>query len=67
MKYDDLLEIDDTDKEIIELLQENPDITHSEISEKVHKSQPAVGARIIKLKGSFYSQNALVQNSTNYP
>jgi Lrp/AsnC family leucine-responsive transcriptional regulator len=50
MKYNEILEIDDTDKEIIELLQKNPDITHSEIAEKVHKSQPAVGARIIKLK-----------------
>ena len=53
MKYNDLLDIDDTDKEIIELLQEDPTITHSEIAEKVHKSQPAVGARIIKLKRKF--------------
>ena len=44
------LKIDEVDKMIITLLQENPDRTHSEISEKVHKSQPAVGARIIKLK-----------------
>ena len=50
MKYDDLLEIDDVDKQIIEILQNNPEITHSEIADKVHKSQPAVGARIIKLK-----------------
>jgi DNA-binding Lrp family transcriptional regulator len=35
---------------IITLLQENPEMTHSEISEKVSKSQPAIGARIIKLK-----------------
>ncbi len=53
MKYNDQLEIDDTDKEIIELLQQDPNITHSEIAEKVHKSQPAVGARIIKLKRKF--------------
>jgi DNA-binding Lrp family transcriptional regulator len=44
------LKIDEIDKTIITLLQENPDMTHSEISQKVHKSQPAVGARIIKLK-----------------
>lgn len=44
------LDIDEADKMIITLLQDNPDMTHSEISEKVHKSQPAVGARIIKLK-----------------
>ena len=53
MKYNELLQIDDTDKEIIELLQKNPSITHNEIAEKVHKSQPAVGARIIKLKRKF--------------
>jgi Lrp/AsnC family leucine-responsive transcriptional regulator len=44
------LKIDEVDKEIIQLLQKNPEMTHSEISEKVHKSQPAVGARIIKLR-----------------
>lgn len=44
------LKIDDIDKLIITLLQENPEMTHSEISEKVNKSQPAIGARIIKLK-----------------
>lgn len=50
VKYDDILDIDETDKKIIELLQIDPEITHTEIAEKVHKSQPAVGARIIKLK-----------------
>lgn len=44
------LNIDEVDKTIITLLQSNPDMTHSEIAGKVHKSQPAVGARIIKLK-----------------
>ena len=53
MKYDELLKIDDTDKHIIEILQEDPDTTHSVIAEKVRKSQPAVGARIIKLKRKF--------------
>jgi Lrp/AsnC family transcriptional regulator, leucine-responsive regulatory protein len=50
MKYDDVLDIDETDKKIIALLQNDPEMTHSDIAEKVHKSQPAVGARIIKLK-----------------
>jgi len=48
--FNDLLNIDEVDKKIISLLQENPEMTHSQISEKVHKSQPAVGARIIKMK-----------------
>lgn len=50
MNFNEILKIDETDKKIIMLLQENPDLTHSEIAEKVGKSQPAVGARIIKLK-----------------
>ncbi len=53
MNYNELLDIDDTDKEIIEILQKKPESTHSAIAEKVHKSQPAVGARIIKLKRKF--------------
>ena len=48
--FNEKLKIDEVDKQIIQLLQNNPDMTHSEISEKVHKSQPAVGARIIKLR-----------------
>lgn len=48
--FNEKLKIDNVDKQIIQLLQENPEMTHSEISEKVHKSQPAVGARIIKLR-----------------
>ena len=45
-----MLDIDETDKKIISILQEDPETTHSAIAEKVHKSQPAVGARIIKLR-----------------
>lgn len=48
--FGSLLDIDETDKQIITLLQDNPDMTHSDIADKVGKSQPAVGARIIKLK-----------------
>ncbi len=48
--FNNKLKIDEVDKMIITLLQENPEMTHSEISSKVHKSQPAVGARIIKLR-----------------
>ncbi len=48
--FNEKLKIDEVDKQIIQLLQDNPEMTHSEISEKVHKSQPAVGARIIKLR-----------------
>ncbi|GAB4307579.1 MAG: hypothetical protein Kow0069_05220 [Promethearchaeota archaeon] len=48
--FTSLLQIDETDKQIIEILQEAPETTHSDIAKQVGKSQPAVGARIIKLK-----------------
>jgi len=44
------LAIDNDDRKIMSLLQANPDLTHSEIAEKINKSQPAVGARILKLE-----------------
>lgn len=48
--FNELLGIDDDDKKIIEMIEEKPDITHSEIAKEIEKSQPAVGARIIKLE-----------------
>jgi len=47
--FNELLKIDEADKKIIEMIEENPDITHSDIAKEIEKSQPAVGARIIKL------------------
>ncbi|MHA1149910.1 MAG: Lrp/AsnC family transcriptional regulator [Promethearchaeota archaeon] len=49
-KFSDLLGIDKDDQKIIEMIEANPDITHSEIAKEIEKSQPAVGARIIKLE-----------------
>ncbi|MFX1337035.1 MAG: Lrp/AsnC family transcriptional regulator [Promethearchaeota archaeon] len=48
--FNDLLKIDDDDKKIIEMIERDPDITHSDIAKEIEKSQPAVGARIIKLE-----------------
>jgi len=48
--FNEILSIDDADKKIIEMIEENPSITHSKIAEEIEKSQPAVGARIIKLE-----------------
>ncbi|MFX1276199.1 MAG: Lrp/AsnC family transcriptional regulator [Promethearchaeota archaeon] len=48
--FDELLGIDSDDKQIIEMIEQDPDITHSKIAEAIDKSQPAVGARIIKLE-----------------
>ena len=48
--FNELLKIDDDDKKIIEMIEHDPDITHSVIAKEIEKSQPAVGARIIKLE-----------------
>jgi len=44
-----LADLDTIDKQIITLLQQNPSITHTEIAEKIERSQPTVGLRINKL------------------
>ena len=43
-------QIDNDDIKILSLIQEDPNITHSEIAKRISKSQPAVGARITKLE-----------------
>ena len=48
--FNEILSIDDADKKIIEMIEKDPDITHSDIAKEIEKSQPAVGARIIKLE-----------------
>lgn len=48
--FKEILGIDDADYKIIEMIEKNPDITHSKIAQEIEKSQPAVGARIIKLE-----------------
>jgi len=48
--FKELLNIDDDDYKIIQMIEKDPDITHSEIAREIEKSQPAVGARIIKLE-----------------
>lgn len=44
------LRLDDIDKKIITLVQQNPQLTHTEIAEKVNRSQPTIGMRIKKLE-----------------
>jgi DNA-binding Lrp family transcriptional regulator len=46
----DKLNLDEIDQRIIQLLQQNPDFTHSEIGEVINRSQPAVGIRVRKLQ-----------------
>lgn len=44
--------IDEIDKSIIELIQKEPTLTHTEIAKKVNRSQPTIGMRIKKLENS---------------
>lgn len=43
------IELDQKDKEILEMLEDNPEISQNEIAKKVKLSQPSVGARIKKM------------------
>ncbi len=45
-------EIDDVDRQIISLLQEDADISYTAIGQKLDKSQHAIGARVLKLSRS---------------
>ncbi len=44
------LEIDNIDIQIINLVQENPHLTHTEIAKLIARSQPTVGMRIRRLR-----------------
>ncbi|TXT58421.1 MAG: hypothetical protein BAJALOKI2v1_380032 [Promethearchaeota archaeon] len=44
------LDLDQIDQKIITLIQENPNLTHTQIAEKIDRSQPTVGMRIKKLE-----------------
>ncbi|MHA1149911.1 MAG: Lrp/AsnC family transcriptional regulator [Promethearchaeota archaeon] len=46
----DKLKLDAVDRQIITLVQENPSMTHTEIADKINRSQPTVGMRIKKLE-----------------
>jgi DNA-binding Lrp family transcriptional regulator len=48
----DKLKLDEIDRQIISLVQENPSLTHTEIATKINRSQPTVGMRIKKLEAS---------------
>jgi len=45
-----ILSIDEIDRNIIELVQEDPSLTHTQIAKYVNRSQPTVGMRIRKLE-----------------
>ena len=48
----DISAIDPIDRKIIELIQEDPMISHTKIAEIVDRSQPTVGLRVKKLEKS---------------
>ena len=45
-----VFKIDEIDKNIIEIIQKEPMLTHTEIAKKVNRSQPTIGMRIRKLE-----------------
>jgi len=47
-----VFKIDQIDKNIIEIIQREPMLTHTEIAKKVNRSQPTIGMRIRKLEKS---------------
>ena len=47
-----VFKIDEIDKNIIEIIQKDPLLTHTEIAKKVNRSQPTIGMRIRKLEKS---------------
>jgi DNA-binding Lrp family transcriptional regulator len=46
----EVFKMDEIDKKIISLVQEHPNLTHTQIAEKVNRSQPTVGMRIRRLE-----------------
>ena len=47
-----VFKIDEIDKNIIEIIQKEPMLTHTEIAKQVNRSQPTIGMRIRKLEKS---------------
>ena len=45
-----VFKIDEIDRNIIELIQKEPMLTHTEIAKRVDRSQPTIGMRIRKLE-----------------
>jgi len=45
-----VFKIDEIDRNIIELIQKEPTLTHTEIAKRVDRSQPTIGMRIRKLE-----------------
>jgi len=46
----DKLQLDEIDRQIISIVQEDPNLTHTEIANRVNRSQPTIGMRIKKLE-----------------
>ncbi len=46
----DKLKLDDIDRRIITLVQDDPNLTHTQIATQINRSQPTVGMRIKKLE-----------------
>lgn len=54
-----ILDLDEIDQQIMDIMQKNPDITHTRLAELLNRSQPAIGARVKRMK-----ENGLLVNTT---
>lgn len=50
MSDSNMLKMDEIDRNIIQIIQEEPNLTHTQIAKMVNRSQPTVGMRIKKLE-----------------
>ncbi len=62
-------QIDDKDKRIIKILQDDSGVSHSEVARELNMSQPAIRARILKLerKGIIKTQTGLNLKNAGLP
>ncbi|MHA1368827.1 MAG: Lrp/AsnC family transcriptional regulator [Promethearchaeota archaeon] len=58
-----IFHIDDDDIKILEIFQHKPDISHVEVSKRINKSQPTIGARVTKLERKHILET---QKGTNF-
>ncbi|MHA2006707.1 MAG: Lrp/AsnC family transcriptional regulator [Candidatus Hodarchaeales archaeon] len=55
--------LDDLDKKIISIIQNKPEITHSEVAKIVNRSQPTIGTRLKRIKKTGFLQ---IQSGVNF-
>ncbi|RZK41830.1 MAG: Lrp/AsnC family transcriptional regulator [Pedobacter sp.] len=55
-----MIDLDNTDKEILRILQKDAGVTHKQLSDKLYKSIPTINERIRRLKTLGYIKKTVV-------